>query len=475
HWLVFFLACALLAIAPALRGGNRQIALAGLLALSAALLALLLGSISFNRFFGQPPSSGERRRSTRGNMVFALALGFVGSSPLWLGLLQLSPLPATWWSGLAGRDIYLGALAVAGGTAPQTLPLSLNPQATVTALLSGIPAVATLFAALYLPRPLVEKCLVVLLLGGGCQMLLAVMQFWSGPGSELYFGVASASGFVGSFANRNHLADFLVMLVPVWFFWFSQSVKDRGQHRDESKFGGKSALWLFYGFALLVVTLATLSRGALLSGALVLTGSMLLLGVKLQSRLSRRQRIALGVAAALFALFAIIGVGTERIGGRINKATVELDAQTRHNFTTATLEGAGAFWPWGSGAGTYESVFPRFQAADSLYRVEYAHNDYAQLVMELGLPGLLLALTVVGLIVAQFISLLRAYRAERRLTGELALRAWCGLGTAALLLHSVVEFNMHIPALALTAAFLLGVYLRPLHPGCVKGQGYAEF
>lgn len=461
---MFFLACALLALAPVLRGGNRQIALAGLLSLSAALLALLLGSLSFDRLFGGPPATGERRKAARGGLGFALALAFVGSSPVWLGLLQLTPLSAPSWSHLAGHDIYLDALAAAGGTAPQELALSLNPQATLTALLSGVPAAATLFAALYLPRPLVEKCLLVLLAAGACQMLLAVLQFWMGSGSALYFGVDSATGFVGSFANRNHLADFLVMLMPVWFFWFSQSVSGRGSHKGEARFGGTGALWLFFGFALLVVTLATLSRGALLSAALVLTASMLLLGVKLKSRLGRKQRIALGVAAGLFALFAIIGVGAERVGQRLDTTTLEADAQTRHNFTTATLEGAQAFWPWGSGAGTYESVFPRFQAADSLYYVEYAHNDYAQLLMELGLPGVLLALVVAGLMAVQGVRLLRAYRAERRLSGELALRVWCGLGATALLLHSTVEFNMHIPALALTAAFLLGVYLRPLRP-----------
>lgn len=95
--------------------------------------------------------------------------------------------------------------------------------------------------------------------------------------------------------------------------------------------------------------------------------------------------------------------------------------------------------------------------------MEYAHNDYPQLLMELGLAGLLLASLVAGLMVAQCVRLLRSYKADRRLTGELSLRAWCGLGAVGLLVHSTVEFNMHIPALALTAAFLLGVYLRPLH------------
>ncbi|MEI2622711.1 MAG: O-antigen ligase family protein [Giesbergeria sp.] len=365
-----------------------------------------------------------------------------------------------------GGAWYFDALAAAGGSAPQELPLSLNPDATLTALLSGIPALATLLAALFLPRSLVEKCLVVLLVVGAFEMLLAVLQFWMGARSPLYFGADSATGFVGSFANRNHLADFLAMLMPLWFYRLAEGTGGRAAraaaHHRGAQLGGAGALWLFFGFALLVITLATLSRGALLSAALVLLPCTLLLIVKLKSKLSRKQQTLLAVAAAVFALLALAAVGAERVGQRLDTATVQLDAQTRNNFTAATLDGARAFWPWGSGAGTFESVFPRFQAADSLFYIEYAHNDYAQLLMELGLPGLLLALAVAALVVAQLVRLVRAYRAERRLSGELALRAYCGLGALALLLHSTVEFNMHIPALALTAAFLLGVYLRPL-------------
>ena len=468
HWLVFFLASALLGLAPVLRGGNRQIALVGLLLLSALLLAVLLGSVSFDRLFGAAGNTAERREKRRAVMPLwsALLLLFVASSPLWLGFLQLVPLSAGSWANLAGRGLYFDALAAAGGSAPQDLPLSLNPDATLTALLSGIPALATLLAALFLPRPLVEKCLVVLLVVGAFEMLLAVLQFWMGASSPLYFGADSATGFVGSFANRNHLADFLAMLMPLWFYRLAEGTGGRAAraaaHHRGTQLGGAGALWLFFGFALLVITLATLSRGALLSAALVLLPCTLLLIVKLKSKLSRKQQTLLAVAAAVFALLALAAVGAERVGQRLDTATVQLDAQTRNNFTAATLDGARAFWPWGSGAGTFESVFPRFQAADSLFYIEYAHNDYAQLLMELGLPGLLLALAVAALVVAQLVRLVRAYRAERRLSGELALRAYCGLGALALLLHSTVEFNMHIPALALTAAFLLGVYLRPL-------------
>ena len=77
HWLVFFLACALLGLAPILRGGNRQIALVGLLLLSALLLAVLLGSVSFDRLFGAAGNTAERREKRRAVM------------PLWSALLLL--------------------------------------------------------------------------------------------------------------------------------------------------------------------------------------------------------------------------------------------------------------------------------------------------------------------------------------------------------------------------------------------------
>jgi hypothetical protein len=38
--------------------------------------------------------------------------------------------------------------------------------------------------------------------------------------------------------------------------------------------------------------------------------------------------------------------------------------------------------------------------------------------------------------------------------------ALCGLGLLGLLLHSLVEFNMHIPANAILGALLAGAYLR---------------
>ena len=53
-------------------------------------------------------------------------------------------------------------------------------------------------------------------------------------------------------------------------------------------------------------------------------------------------------------------------------------------------------------------------------------------------------------------------RRGKRMSAEVSMRCYAGLGVLALLLHSWVEFNMRIPALAICGAFLLGTFLKPL-------------
>lgn len=455
--LVFLLLGALLLLAPLLRGGNRQLALAGLLALALAMLALLLGRVSLygaGRLAGQPASA-------MGQPLWWWALVMLlAASPLWLGVLQLVPVPTPWWLGLPGRAVYGPALQAAGGTLPAALPLSLNPQATWAALWSGVPLAAAFVAPLWLARGQLDRLLTVLLLAGALQVVLAVAQFASGAHSPLYFGLLG-QGFVGSFANRNHLADFLAMLVPLWFYaWLRLQRRGAGAGRGAAR----GPMLLLLGFGFLVVILSTQSRGGILASGAVLLLSALLYVRSLGQRLTRWQRALLVALLLLFVLLALGSIDVRGLLTRIEHGRLQSDAELRHTLALATWEAARSFWPWGSGLGTFESVFPRFQPVLAPNYVNQAHNDYAQLLMELGAPALLLAGAVLLLAGRQLWTLRRAWRASRRLDAELGLRCFAGLGALALLLHSWVEFNMHIPALAITASFLAGVFVRPMPP-----------
>jgi O-antigen ligase len=128
----------------------------------------------------------------------------------------------------------------------------------------------------------------------------------------------------------------------------------------------------------------------------------------------------------------------------------------------ATWQGAMAYWPWGSGLGSYRWVFPAFHPPElGRYLVDLAHNDYLQLLMELGVWFVAIAGLAVALVAQRALALLRASRNRRggwREADRLAVA--CGLGALATALHALVDYPFHIPANAMFAAFLLGVFLR---------------
>jgi O-antigen ligase len=119
----------------------------------------------------------------------------------------------------------------------------------------------------------------------------------------------------------------------------------------------------------------------------------------------------------------------------------------------ATMALAVQHLPWGSGIGSFVPVFEQAMPM-SLLRAEYinaAHNDFAQLWLEAGVAGLLVA----GLLAVACVAALRASRrsgiADRRLV-------WSALlGMFPLVAHAYTDFALRTPALLAVAALLFGV------------------
>lgn len=466
----------ILFVAPLVRGGNREVASAVLLALGLGVLALLASSataalvvrLGARRGSADVASGGGGWRAPGRSLWWWAALGLLALSPVWIGLLHLSEWPADTWTTLAGRQMYADTLGAALGRLPEHLPLSLLPEATWSALWATLPVAAVFVAAQVLDDTEHERLLMVILLAAALQVVVSVLQFGLGGRSPLYFGATSGGGFIGTFANRNHLADFFAMSIPLWFYFLYRRQKLAARNQHDRVFGvdlGGAAmgpLWLFLGFSLVVLLLSTQSRGGALAAAIVSAGSIGLYFVALRSSLSKKQRYLLLAAALTLATLAIATVGLDVITARVQGERLQTDAETRNVMAWSTFEAAVQFWPLGSGMGTFEGVFPRFQDRSTIGYVPHAHNDYAQMLMELGAVSIILVCTALALALQQMYRLYQTYTKDGRLNTAVALRCYSLLGVLALVLHSWVEFNMHIPALAITAAFLAGAYLRPL-------------
>jgi O-antigen ligase len=92
--------------------------------------------------------------------------------------------------------------------------------------------------------------------------------------------------------------------------------------------------------------------------------------------------------------------------------------------------------------GSFETAYPAYQSFPTELVWDHAHNDYAEALAETGLLGGLLI--VAGL--AMFIRV--AFRnMGQRLRGDVSwIQLGSALGCCGLLVHSLVDFNLHIPA-----------------------------
>ena len=446
----------LLVASPLMRGGNRNIALIGLEAISLVFLlsAWIRFALAPRGSLGTPPA-----------LVGKAAVYLLVLSPAWLSVIYLLPLPAEAWNALPGRGTYAQLMADAGVPFAGGMPLSLVPDATKASLLAGLTLVAGFIAGYASRLPQLRLLLAVVAGMAFFQLVLGLFQAAGGQQSSLYFAVEFGGRPLGTFANTNHFANYIGLALAgyIWLAWASLTASsERWTDGFGVRFADRHAqiFWVAGGLALVLGILMSFSRGAALS---VLPATLLATGVAFAARgrsISFRMTLLL-VAAILGVAAALVGVGA--LFSRFDLTRLSADASFRALLAKSTLAGASEFWPWGAGWGTYGAVYPRFQPVAVDGYAEYAHEDYAQLLFEGGMFAVVLAAAFLWLAIRRVLVLLRAAAGPGLLTADQMVSAFCGIGLSGFLVHSLVEFNMHIPANAILAALLAGAFLRPLN------------
>lgn len=439
---------ALLALAPLMRGGNRHPAL---IALELLGLVILVG-LSLRAL--RPDSIPARMRWPIGVLVL---------SPLLLAAFQLTPLPAWLWLRLPGHDIYAQTLDGAGAAMSGWLPLSVDAGATAASLLAGIPLAATFLAGHYASLPQLRLVLRTVIAMALVQVVLGVLQFAGGADSALYFGLPGGRP-VGTFANSNHYGNYLAMCL-IALIWLSyESGKRAVSAHSHALLSPRNRLIVAATGALFLVLglLMSLSRGAAVSGLACAAAAMAIVGLRLRGPRTGARLAAAAALLLLLVLAAVALLGADTATSRASAGTLADSAGYRARLAATSLDGALAFMPWGAGWGTYDQAYQRFQPAEIAGFANHAHMDYVELLLEGGLPFLLLAGLFTWLAASRIVELVRHARQGGALHSEAMACVLCGLGLLTLLAHSLVEFNMRIPANAILAALLAGVFLRPL-------------
>jgi O-antigen ligase len=451
---LFYGLIALLAFAPLFQAGNRPLPL---LVMELAALALLVWRC-WSPPTGGPPLSHPAR-------IF-LALLFL------LPLAQLLPAPFGLWADLPGRSYYAEALRqTTEGADLHWRAISLIPTATESAWLALLPPLAVFLAAIRLTGQHLLRLVLVFLGIATAEALLGLIQYGDGPDSVFRFGNAwmgeSASG---TYINRNHLAGLLEMALPVGLALLAATV---GHGRPPHASGSRGRRGRTFRQWLARFSVARLNQAALFGAAAmaILLGliftrsragvSLAMLGILL-STLTFSYRLGGRNVYGLIGTFTAMGLGLASLIGLApvwSRFTLQDPVEDgRWKIFDATLQAIGEFFPLGSGAGTFEEVMRRFHPADFPgVTINRAHNDYLEWLLEFGL--------IAGLLIAVWLLFyLRQWgRVWKR--GEWTpfrfAQAGAGIALLLMMLHTLVDFNLRIPANAVFTAFLAAVFFHP--------------
>jgi O-antigen ligase len=286
-------------------------------------------------------------------------------------------------------------------------------------------------------------------------------SLWFPFGSDEQLQVYYAPRWLGTYGCPDHYASLLVMAAGATLALACFS-----------KWPWPMRIVLFYVAAVLMAGLLfSGSRGGWLSliGAVV---ALTFFGLRYGA-----VRWWVPVAAAVFFLAALGAVFTQssfaqdRLGEvRDVLSSGRVSGYVRIELDRDALRIARDHPFFGTGPATFIFVHPRYQDSTFAYKAVLTHDDYLNCLDDYGLAGFGLAMIFVFGVTLAFLNRVRAeFRWADRTVVAAGFAAWC-----ALLIHSAVDFNMHIPANAMILLSFVALGLRRL-PGEESPRHWSTF
>lgn len=351
---------------------------------------------------------------------------------------QEIPLPPSLWEHGIRKRIVEG-YALLGRPAPH-LPVSTTPYDSLSALFSLIPPLA-IFCAIVRLNAFRRSWLAAALLAAAMfGILLGALQVVSGGNGHWYLYKQTNIGLgVGFFANANHMATLLVIAMP-----FVAALAAAARRNNIQRY---SAVLTILAAAALLLIVGIALNGSLAGYALavpVIAASAILV------LRTNRFRPLLAIAAIVTVIGGVATIANSSIGvGKLGDGA-STSIHSREEILRTTGHAIADTMPLGSGLGSFLKVYRLYERPDSVTNeyVVHAHNDYAELALELGVAGIILVLLFLWWWTA------RVWAAWREGEGGPFARA-AAIASAAVLVHSLVDFPLRTAAISACFAMCL--------------------
>ncbi len=392
--------------------------------------------------------------SAWGALALAAACAFIP-------LLQLLPLPADLVPQFPIRGVEHEVWAIVGAV-PQVTSLSVSASATILSLLSMLPALALFLSVRVLTRLEKKIAVLALIIFGIISASLGLLQLSQGKSSVLrFYQITNPDDAVGFFANRNHYAALLNCVLIFSIAWMVQIAATPRR-------GGTYGKWRSVALVAAGTTIITLLAGAAMSRSragfgitifALLAGALLAVGMRggSASRITPLRMLGIVVGAGMFmtmqyALFRLL-----------DRFATDPLQDARVVFAQTTYAAIKAYFPFGSGLGTFTRVHPLFETPERALIDTYAnraHNDFIEYALESGVFGASLIVLAALVLVRK---LFAAWRSGERGAADLdvILQRSAGLVLILIAVHSVFDYPLRTSAMMAVMAVAAGLLMGP--------------
>ena len=268
---------------------------------------------------------------------------------------------------------------------------------------------------------------------GFCLAVFAILQKAAWDGKIYWVRETTVGNPFGPFVNRNHYAGLIGMIIPLTLgYAFTRKRRER------------QLLFGFFGLIMAVSLFLSLSRGGIIS---FLAAMVLLTIYLLWDKFKTNKKLALAAFGGVLCLY-LFYVGINPVIDRFYQTDISREA--RFTIWSETFRAFQDFYLTGSGFGTFINVIPLYASRPTLLIYDHAHNDYLEFILEAGVTGTILFITFMYFFIRKTI--------QGRWDGKSGItRVSMIASITTIIIHSIFDFNLHIPSNALMFALVMGM------------------
>ncbi|HDY69045.1 MAG TPA: O-antigen ligase domain-containing protein [Candidatus Scalindua sp.] len=309
----------------------------------------------------------------------------------------------------------------------------------------------------------ITRLIIILIVVGCFESIYGLLECLSGH-QHIFFrkkilGLDFASG---TYINRNHFAGYMAIVICMSFGYLTYILSKSSVSNVSLRVRATGWRQRLSQIINLIGTRAGLLSFLILimSSALILSGSragicsFIIVIILMSTMISKRISIKKITLILLPVCLMVVWIGLNPVIKRFSETPKAMKAEGERIIVWKdTYNLIKDFPTLGTGLGTYEYAFPKYKTIRRQVLYNHTHNDYLELMSDTGITGFFIV--IAGAAYYLFMVIRLWFQRRNRFVRGIAIG--CLGGITYIILHSLTDFNLQIPANALHLSIITGI------------------